>query len=281
MLCVLWSSAWHPNHRSGALLASSATISVPTANPRWPLLCTAAWAQRPPVADRVSGPTHIHFPPVLLFLAPGLQRFAGWSTCCYRSSLRSCFSPILHRAATSSTAQLSKAAAAVPGGRQPVTEAHVSLLLSHGFLTRHTGGLDGYLFSMPNAGAAVRSVAGALKQECRAVLGSRNAGAACLVVMVLRCACCDGQLRCREECRGAACLVVMGWQQPRHGGTANRAWHASTECCRLLWHIPNASPLCGVQNAARPLLLPVPPPLRSRPRRNPVLAAAPPPARAA
>lgn len=42
-----------------------------------------------------------------------------------------------------------------------MTDAHVALLLSHGFLTRYTGGPDGYLFSMPNAGAAVRSVAGA------------------------------------------------------------------------------------------------------------------------
>ncbi|KAI7843185.1 hypothetical protein COHA_003168 [Chlorella ohadii] len=63
------------------------------------------------------------------------------------------------RAGSSGAPQASRAAAAGPGGRQPVTEAHVSLLLSHGFLTRHTGGLDGYLFSMPNAGAAVRSVA--------------------------------------------------------------------------------------------------------------------------
>lgn len=43
-----------------------------------------------------------------------------------------------------------------------MTDAHVSLLLSHGFLTRHTGGPDGYLLSMPSAGAAVRSVAGGL-----------------------------------------------------------------------------------------------------------------------
>ena len=49
------------------------------------------------------------------------------------------------------------------GQQQPVTEQHVSLLLNRGFLTRHTGGPDGYLFSMPAAGAAVRSVAGALR----------------------------------------------------------------------------------------------------------------------
>lgn len=40
------------------------------------------------------------------------------------------------------------------------TERHVSLLLSRGLLTRHTASLGGYLFSMPNAGAAIRSVAG-------------------------------------------------------------------------------------------------------------------------
>lgn len=41
-----------------------------------------------------------------------------------------------------------------------VTDHQVSLLLNQGLLTRHTGGPDGYLFSMPNAGLAVRSVAG-------------------------------------------------------------------------------------------------------------------------
>lgn len=44
---------------------------------------------------------------------------------------------------------------------QGVTDAHVSLLLSHGFLARHTASADSYLFGMPQAGAAVRSVAGA------------------------------------------------------------------------------------------------------------------------
>ena len=38
-------------------------------------------------------------------------------------------------------------------------EAHISLLLSEGFLTRHLAATDGYLFALPGAGAAVRSVA--------------------------------------------------------------------------------------------------------------------------
>lgn len=56
-----------------------------------------------------------------------------------------------------------------------VSDAHVSLLLNEGYLTRHTGplGADGYLFSMPNAGAAVRSVAGALSGRRRAGPHSR------------------------------------------------------------------------------------------------------------
>ncbi|EFN53649.1 hypothetical protein CHLNCDRAFT_36320 [Chlorella variabilis] len=52
-------------------------------------------------------------------------------------------------------------------------EPHVSLLLSQGLLTRHTGGPDGYLFSMPNAGAAVRSVA-AGRQEILSLLQRRR-----------------------------------------------------------------------------------------------------------
>ena len=43
-----------------------------------------------------------------------------------------------------------------------MAEQQVSLLLSHGFLMRHTMSTDGYLFSMPNAGAAVRSIAGSV-----------------------------------------------------------------------------------------------------------------------
>lgn len=59
------------------------------------------------------------------------------------------------------------AAPATPG------EAHVSLLLARGFLTRHTAGADGYLFSLPGAGAAVRSVA-AGGAELRALLARRR-----------------------------------------------------------------------------------------------------------
>ena len=54
-------------------------------------------------------------------------------------------------------------------------EPHVSLLLSQGLLTRHTGGPDGYLFSMPNAGAAVRSVAGGQRRWGWGLLGPGEA----------------------------------------------------------------------------------------------------------
>ncbi|PRW33736.1 serine threonine- kinase 19 isoform X1 [Chlorella sorokiniana] len=62
-------------------------------------------------------------------------------------------------AAAAPRAAATGAAGAAAAGQSAVTDAHVSLLLNHGFLTRYTGGPDGYLFSMPNAGAAVRSVA--------------------------------------------------------------------------------------------------------------------------
>ena len=58
----------------------------------------------------------------------------------------------------------------------PVTEQHVSLLLNRGVLTRHTGGPDGYLFSMPAAGAAVRSVAGVLRCVAGATIASHCLG---------------------------------------------------------------------------------------------------------
>ncbi|KAI3425287.1 hypothetical protein D9Q98_009054 [Chlorella vulgaris] len=54
-----------------------------------------------------------------------------------------------------------------------VTDHQVSLLLNQGLLTRHTGGPDGYLFSMPNAGLAVRSVA-AGRQEILGLLQRRH-----------------------------------------------------------------------------------------------------------
>lgn len=47
-----------------------------------------------------------------------------------------------------------------PGGpaRAVVSDAHVALLLSEGYLTRHPGGLEAYYFAMPRAGPAVRSL---------------------------------------------------------------------------------------------------------------------------
>lgn len=39
-----------------------------------------------------------------------------------------------------------------------VSDAHLSLLLHEGFLVRHSHGSEGYLFSMPGGGPAVRSI---------------------------------------------------------------------------------------------------------------------------
>eukprot|EP00887_Chlorella_sp_A99_P002948 scaffold24.g2948.t1 len=75
-------------------------------------------------------------------------------------------------AARSSSGSGQPAATAAAGAAAP-GEAHVSLLLSHGFLTRHTAGADGYLFSLPGAGAAVRSVA-AGRAELLAALARRR-----------------------------------------------------------------------------------------------------------
>lgn len=71
----------------------------------------------------------------------------------------------------------SNAAAAAAGNAvaavSAVTDAHVSLLLNHGFLNRSTASSDSYLFSMPHAGAAVRSVA-AGRQEVLSLLQRRR-----------------------------------------------------------------------------------------------------------
>ena len=50
------------------------------------------------------------------------------------------------------------AAVAAAAAVSPVTEGHLSLLFHQGFLTRHSGGQDGYVFAMPGAGPAVRSI---------------------------------------------------------------------------------------------------------------------------
>ncbi|PSC67391.1 Serine threonine-kinase 19 [Micractinium conductrix] len=75
--------------------------------------------------------------------------------------------------ARSSGPAAAAAARATGAGGGGVTEAHVSLLLNRGFLTRHTASADSYLFSMPSAGAAVRSVA-AGRQEILSLLQRRR-----------------------------------------------------------------------------------------------------------
>lgn len=161
MLCKGWLAAVAPKSSQRSSLASAATISVPTADPRWPLLCTAAWGARAPQWHAVSVAQRTSLSQLLL-----LSQFLPCHCLALSLTLAALnrvllLFPCIGRAGGPAPAAAPRPAAAAAAGR--VTDKHVSLLLSHGFLTRHTGGPDGYLFSMPNAGTAVRSVAGAAR----------------------------------------------------------------------------------------------------------------------
>lgn len=156
-------AAWHSNHRSGACPASRATIAVPTATVSAFALhgCPARWhavSVARQTAPLLWQPCSQAVLPTASMLALATARLAA------SLSLFVALWPVTTCRACQGTAAGTPAARRAACATLPsVTDAHVSLLLSCGFLVRHTAAADSYLFGMPQAGTAVRSVAGAAR----------------------------------------------------------------------------------------------------------------------
>jgi hypothetical protein len=159
-----------------------------------------------------------------------------------------------------------------PSPRSAVSEGHLSLLLNQGFLTRHTLGADGYLFAMPGAGPAVKSV-----REGRAEIvqaSGRGAGAeqgmsAHWGDVLQGCVCVDGLCRSGRSGRalcgrvsqgpGPAAHRKHGWGLPSRRGLAFSPLHSCSACSPCFQHGKVPCLHSWVCTAPSPQVLPLKP----------------------